>query len=244
MVTGGVKAGKSTFAVYLAIKHWRKRVRRTKFINFFRKLFKKPLLDLPLLYSNIPLDVPYVPFRRDLLLRNERFVYGSVVYLGEFSLVANSMNFKDDLLNERINLFCKLFGHETRGGLCIVDTQCIGDVHFGLKRSISEYYYVHHTNKCIGLPFIFAYVKECRYSDDGTVITAETKDVEDDLRIVFIPKRIWKCFDAYCYSSFTDHLTVVSDVDDDGIKPVTEIVSFNRFKTINNKVVNNNDTQT
>ena len=129
MVTGGVKCGKSTHSVHMAISTYKSNRRKIKFKNFFRKLFHKPLQELPLLYSNVPLAINYVPLTRDMLLRRERFVYGSVVYIQEASLVADSQLIKDKDLNNQLLLFFKLFGHESKGGTCILDTQCISDVH-------------------------------------------------------------------------------------------------------------------
>jgi len=211
MVTGGVKCGKSTLSVHMAINTYKKRVRSIKLKNFFRKIFHKKPLEKPLLYSNVPLAISYVPVTLKMLLRRERFVYGSVVYLQEASLVADSQLIKDKELNNDLLLFFKLFGHETQGGTCIVDTQCIGDVHYSLKRSLSEYYYVHHLSKLIPF-FLVAYVIESRYSDDGTVITTGEKDTEENLKRVIIPKRAWKYFDCYSYSVLTDNLPVNSNV--------------------------------
>lgn len=211
MVTGGVKCGKSTLSVHMAISTYKKRVRSIEFKNFFRKIFHKKPLELPLLYSNVPLAISYVPVTLNMLLRQERFVYGSVVYLQEASLVADSQLIKDKNLNNNLLLFFKLFGHESKGGTCIIDTQCIGDVHYSLKRSLSEYYYVHHLSKWLPF-FLVAYVIESRYSDDGTIITAGDKDTEENLKRVIIPKRAWKYFDCYSYSSLTDNLPVNKNI--------------------------------
>lgn len=207
MVTGGVKCGKSTLSVHMAISTFKSNRRKIKFKNFFRKMFHKPLQELPLLYSNVPLAINYVPLTRDMLLRRERFVYGSVVYIQEASLVADSQLIKDKDLNNQLLLFFKLFGHESKGGTCILDTQCISDVHYSLKRSLSEYFYVHHLVKWIPF-FLVAYVVEDRYSDDGTIITTESKDTEENLKRIIIPKRAWKYFDCYSYSVLTDDLKV------------------------------------
>lgn len=210
MVTGGVKTGKSTLSVHMAIKTYKHNVFVVKFKNFFRKIFHKPLKEIPLLYSNVPLAIAYVPVTLDLLLRDKRFVYGSVVYLQEASLVADSQLIKDKDINNKLLLFFKLFGHETRGGTCVIDTQSISDVHYSLKRSLSEYFYIHHLTKWIPF-FLIAHVIENRYSDDGTVTTTETQDTELTLRKVIIPKRCWKYFDCYCYSVMTDDLPVVTE---------------------------------
>ena len=76
LITGGVKCGKSTLAVATAINEYKSRLRKTKIRNFFGHLFhSKTYKDIeePLLYSNIPLSVPYVPLTLDLLLRKRSF---------------------------------------------------------------------------------------------------------------------------------------------------------------------------
>lgn len=213
MVTGGVKCGKSTLSVHMAISTWKRNVRITKFKNFFRKLFNREQKELPLLYSNVPLKINYVPVTQNLLLRKERFVYGSVVYLQEASLVADSQLIKNKEVNNDLLLFFKLFGHESHGGTCILDTQQIGDCHYSIKRSLSEYYYVHHLTKWI--PFILiAHVVEDRYSDDGTIIKTSEEDTEFTLRKIIFFKKTWKYFDCYTYSCLTDDLPVVDQTKD------------------------------
>lgn len=231
IVTGGVKTGKTTFSVGLAISEYKRVLRKTKFKNFSLKLFRKPLIDLPLLYSNIPLKVPYVPVTKELLLRKERFVYGSVIYISEASLVADSQMIKDLELNERLLLFNKLIGHETKGGLVIYDTQTIADCHYSLKRCLSEYFYIHSLTKWIPF-FLVANVIENRYSEDGSVIAVDTEDVELHTRKVIMRKSVWNKFDCYCYSCLTDHLPVANNVIEfqDDLK-CKNIVSFKTSRT-------------
>ena len=212
LISGGVKTGKSTFSVALAIREYKARLRKTKFKNFFRKLFKKSTLELPCLYSNVPLALPYV-----LLLRKKRFVYGSVVYCQEASLVADSQLIKDMNVNNLLLLFNKLFGHSTKGGCLIYDTQTISDLHYSIKRSLSEYFYIHHLVKWIP-GFLVAYVIENRYSEDGSIVLDGSKDVEDTLKRVIIPKKTWKYFDCYCYSVLTDNLPVEKTIVDNNIQ--------------------------
>lgn len=235
MVVGGVKAGKSTFAIASAIQQHKRRVRICRIKNWFRRLIKKQELELPLLYSNIPLNYPYVALTKDLIMRRQRFVYGSVIYCGEASLVSNSMNFKDIEKNERILLFNKLIGHELRGGTILYDTQSVQDLHYGIKRSISQVFFVHHTRKMFILPFIMVYLREMVYSEDGALVNTVDSDIEDSLKCVVIWKSVWKKFDAYCYSSFTDNLSVdkkVIDVKLDDLRVKGGILSFNTYSTL------------
>lgn len=211
LITGGVKCGKSTFAVAVAIREHRRAVRRVKFRNFIRRLIGRNNFDpVPLLYSNIPLNVPYVPITSDLLLRKSRFEYGSIIYVNEASLLADSQLIRNVKLNTDLLLFNKLIGHETKGGKLIYDTQSVSDVHYSIKRSLSEYFYIHHLRR--GLFFLVAYVIENRYSDDGSVVSISDGDVEDQkMRKVLLSKKYWKYFDCYCFSAMTDHLPVERD---------------------------------
>lgn len=236
LVTGGVKSGKSTLSVYMAIQTYNRVHRRWKIRVFFQNLFHKPLDEEPLLYSNIPLAVPYVPITLELLQRKVRPRYGSVAYVNEASLLADQMlSLKKDDTNERLTLFNKLFGHETIGGVLIYDTQCVADVHYAVRRSLSSYIYVHHLEKRIPF-FLIAQVREERYSDDRGVINAYNEDVEESLKKVLIPKRVWKKFDAYCFSCLTDGLPVSDNVIEDCVDlKAREIVSFREYKTLMQK---------
>lgn len=233
LVTGGVKTGKSTFAVYLAYVNYKRAYRRWKIRRFFQNAFHMPVDEEPLLYSNIPLSIPYVPLTKDVLTRKKRVRYGSVIYVNEASLVADSQLFRNDVLNEELLLFNKLIGHESKGGILIYDTQCIGDLHFSIKRCVSEYFYIHHLQK--HLPFVLcASVREERYSEDNVSINTYDKDVEESLKRCLIPKKVWKYFDAYCFSHLTDSCPVADDVvcgDKKDLK-AREIVSFRKWKTI------------
>lgn len=211
LVDGGVKTGKTAVSIYLALREYKRTRRSVRFSNFFRKIFNKPLLEEPLLYSNIPLAIPYVPLTDDLLLRKKRFRYGSSILIDDASLVADSMLFKDKDLNERLLFFNKLIGHMTKGGHLIYNTQSLSDLHFSVKRCLSEYFYIHHISSWI--PFFFiAYVIECRYSEDGSVSFTQNVDTSDLLKRVIIPKSIFKKYDRYCYSVLTDDLPVEDKV--------------------------------
>lgn len=233
MVTGGVKCGKSMLSVWLAVRKYKALHRKWRVRCFFLKLFGKflrkefKLPEEPKLYSNVKLaGVPYTLLTTDILLRNVRPAYGSVVYIQEASLVADSMYHQDGEVNERLLLFNKLFGHETHGGYLIYDTQSIADNHYAVKRCINSYFWIHHNVK---IPFfVLLYVREFMFSEDKSAVNTVGEDVEEELKIVVVPKRVWRMYDAYCYSAFTDTLNML---DDEVFTPI----SFNRFKRNNLK---------
>lgn len=240
VINGGVKTGKSTLAVAIAFKEFKRNLRSVKFRNYIRtiinKIFKKniELEEIPLLYSNIPLSIEHAKLTEDLLLRKKRFRYKSVIYINEASLLADSKSNKDEEINIQLLLYFKLIGHETKGGCVILDTHTIADLHYSEKRTTSEYFYIHHLTKWIPF-FLLAHVQECKYSEDNSTIFAQTEDIEEKLKKVIIPKKTWKYFDAYCYSALTDELPVEDNVTKATDLKAREIITFNpNLKNIEN----------
>lgn len=238
LVTGGVKSGKTTFALGLAYSMYKKEHRSWKIRKFFCMLLRKDIPEEPLLYSNIPLSIPYVPITQSLLLRETRPRYRSVFLINEASLVADSQLFKDSDINERLMFFNKLFGHETLGGHLIYDTQCIQDLHYSIKRCLSEYYYIHHCETRIPF-FIYCVVREERYSEDGGIRNNYNEDLEESLKKVLVRKKVWKIFDAFCYSTLTDNNPVEDNqIVSEDLK-ANNIVSFRKWRSLDHEKENN-----
>ena len=239
LVTGGIKTGKSMLSVHLVNKLYKKQRFKWKIKCFFLKIFKflkikkfidKPYPEEPLIYSNIPLNIPFVPLTEKIIQREERLNYGSVVYVCEASLVADSMTFKNDLLNEQMLLFNKLFAHETKGGYIIYDTQSISDNHYAVKRCLNSYLYIHHTIK---IPFFcIMYVRELKYDEDGQSINNFDTDVEEKLKRIIVSKKVWKMYDCYCYSILTDNLPIDNQLTTADNLKAEKIISFKKYKSL------------
>lgn len=236
LFTGGVKVGKSAVSLGCALKNyksvrfrWKVRCAFRKFANMFRKE-KLALFEEPYFYSTIPVSgVKYIHLSRDHLLRKQRIRRGSVVFIDEASLVADSQLIKDKYINSELLLFFKLFGHEC-GGLCVINTHCISDLHYALKRTTSQYFYVHSLSKWIPF-FTVANVREERYSEDGSTLNVYAEDVENSLKRVIMRKSIFKRYDSYCFSYLTDHLPVDGEdklnyIGRKGDLKAKEVVSF------------------
>lgn len=221
MVNGGVGSGKTSTAVYLAIKSYKKELRAWKFRRFmFYKLKMKFRIfktydEEPMLYSNIPLArVKYVPFTTDLILREKRFNYKSVVLISESSLIANSMSYKDNLVNDRLTLFIKLCRHELKGTYknvpnVIVETQSLDDNHYSFDRCITQSLFL---TKKINIPF-FRFVKARELSIMPHSINTLDDDLErsESFRWLIIPKSVFKKYDSYCYSVLTDDKETITN---------------------------------
>lgn len=212
LVTGSVKTGKSVLSVCLAVKTYKRNLMRAHVRRFFQSCFKKPLDELPMLYSNMKLrNVRYNLLSLDILERKVRIPHKSVVLIDEVSLVADSMLFKNDLLNQRLSLFVKLFGHYTHGGTLIINTQALKDCHYAFKRSLQSYLWIQSRKPCFG--FTLFSVREMTYSDEDNVMNVFTKDNEVDNRPLFMLNNYYKYYDCYCWSVFTDGLQLKVDYD-------------------------------
>lgn len=230
-VNGGVKTGKSTLSIYLTYKDYKRKLRKWKFRKYILRKKSEPK---PVIYSNIPLTCDYIPVTNSMLKREVNLVDNCSMYLGEFSLIADNKIYKNSLLSEQLQLFIKLFGHQTHGkGKLFIDSQAIGDLPIEIRRCLSRYIYIERSIKWIPF-FIILKTREMYYSEDGSIQNVSTQDVEEDCyKRIIVSKRIWKKFDYCCYSSFTDNLVVSSDVvQNENYLKARCIPSFNNYKTI------------
>lgn len=254
-ISGAPKTGKSLLSVYLCFQKIKKNQLKWLLKDCILKTFSFSKLhnvsDFPLLYSNIPLayDLGYIPLTKELITRQVYINNKSVVYLGEFSLVANSRlgqnngikNGVDyDLINEQLLLFTKLCGHQFNG-FVVVDSQTIGDCHYSIKRVLSNYIYIHSNFR-----FLFwqvLRVQELLYSDDNSTINMNdsSEDIVRKLKYIVISRKFFKNYDYRCYSVLTDDLpkkyNLISKTDN---LKADNIVSYTTFKTLK-KGVNKND---
>lgn len=243
-ITGGIKTGKTALSVRQAkqlhnraILQWwlKKYIIRYILFPFYGFKTNWKLLEIPpkpLLYSNIPLKWKHVPVTKELLQRKEKPVPKSICYLCEASLIADSMTYKDPILNEQLLLFNKLWGHASKGGYLIYDTQSVGDNHYAVKRCLNSYIYIHHTIK---IPFFMVmFIREERYNEDNQTSNIYGEDIENTLKIHLVPKSIWKKYDCYCYSILTDNKpckTTNDEIKATNLK-ANNIVSFKEYKTL------------
>lgn len=203
LISGAVKSGKSLLSVHLAVKQYRKAMRRYKIKSIVAILFRKDKPEKPMLYSNMHLRyVKYNLMTIDIINRKVRLPYGSVVLIDEASLVADSMLFKDQIINQKLMLFVKLFAHYTRGGYLILNTQSVSDLHFAFKRCVGQYLYISDRTK---YPFLTMFnVREMIYNDEGNITNNVNEDKDLSMRKIFAFNRCYKYYDPYCYSVFTD----------------------------------------
>ena len=184
LITGGVKSGKTLLATSLAIKLYKKEYLRYRIAKF---LHPKQDIEMPLIYSNLPLNCDYVKLTTELLERQERFAYRSIILVSEASLVADSQNIKNMFTNNNLLLFNKLIAHETKGGRIIYETQSIEDCHYSIKRCISNYLYI---NSNISLPFFHMLdIRELVFENIGNVTNVFNNDAIEDTKKYFIRKK-------------------------------------------------------
>lgn len=225
MVNGGIKTGKTLLLVDKAIREVKKR-RLLWFLFPWKR--KGPC---PVLYSNIPIKYKHFVFlTEDVLKRDVKQIPKNVTLINEMSLVANSMNYKDDTLNVNLEFFIKLFGHATKGGCLLIDTQALGDNHFAIKRSIDSTLWIERLINIPVLPFVIQRIRRMVVCNENTTNTIG--DATEDLYTHIVWKSVFKKYDCYAYSYLTDNLPLYADeVDlskDTDLKPYY-IASFRKF---------------
>ena len=250
LITGGVKTGKSTLAIYLAIS----KLKYVRLIEKIKNIFRKEKKELPVLYSNIPIDIYdnekgeaiknifrkkknkkkeliQYELTREILLREEIPIEKSVIYIGEFSLVADSMNWQDMYTNEKIMLFFKLFGHSFAGSV-FVDTQSISDCHFAVKKISTKYIWIYRARKKL-LTYDMN-IKEIAYNyeNNGIVNAINKENIEEETNLIKINKKIWKIFNYRAYKILNKGKTIArkKGTRENGLYQ-DYIVSFNKWKT-------------
>lgn len=248
-IDGGLGTGKSFYSVSLAIKLHKKALRNwniqkyfCKFLGLFSKKYKNKEVEKPLLYSNIKLkNYEHVILTKELLTRNIRFNYKSILLIDEFSLFADQQLYKNQDLNEKLQLFFKLFRHETKGGYMVVNSQSINDCHYTFKYILNDYFYIHHRIK---LPFIsILAIRENFYSaDNGNVVNISNEDIESTLKKVIVLNKYYNKYDSYTYSVFTDNLKnddrIVKFIKNDDLK-ADNLISFRDYKYLIKEVQKN-----
>ena len=221
------------FSVWLVRKKYKRAILRWLFGCLKAKICRKPLPEKPLIYSNIPLRLPYVPFKTLNALRKQRFRYGSIIFIDEASLFSDSQLIKDEERNLQLMLFNKLIGHELHGGsgTIVYNTQCIQDLHYSIRRCLSNFIYCE---RCIKIPFfVILFYRDATYSEDLSANMSLTSvSVEQSiLRFKILRKKTWKYYDSCCYSTFTDDLPVndkLVKLDKSDSLKANKIISFRR----------------
>lgn len=206
LITGAPKTGKSLYCVKLALK-----THRIQTFKYYigKYLFFKKNLEKPILISNMPLlKLKYTELNLNVLERKVRIPYKSTLLIDECSLVADSMLYKNQDINDKLVLFVKLFAHYTRGGKAFINTQALSDLHYAWKRCIGSFVWITKCYKRI--PFVcMLQVKEMLYNDDVGVSNELNKNENTDInKWVIIPKKYYKLYDCYYLSGLTDDLPI------------------------------------
>ena len=232
LFTGSVKCGKTLTSVNFALSEIKKRHLKWQIRKFLGKKEEEPLL-----YSNMPIKCKYFrKLEKSILYRTKRCNYKSVVLIDEASLLADSMTFNDKELNNNLLLFMKLFGHSTKGGILILNTQNILDLHYNIKRCITDYYQT--VGEIKWLPFVhLVKIRQMEYTEDNSTINVHNTDTDktiaENSRWLILFKSLYKKYDRFGLSILTDEKPLADErcfrdnkgAIIDGLK-YNEIVSF------------------
>lgn len=217
--TGGLGSGKTLLSTKLALKLYRKNVRKyyTKkklandFLNLFRKKENKRALsvDKPKLYSNIPLlinkrnKIYCERLTTDILLLQERIPLHSVILIDEIGSFASQFDYKEQNIVKVFDEFVRFFRHYSQNGYMVVNDQCSENINLVIRRRLNK---VNNLSNCLVLwRFVFYYQRFINVSEEIKTIdnsTAQTNmnDTQDNMN--FKVAFLWDkgIYDSLCYS--------------------------------------------
>lgn len=217
--TGGLGSGKSFMSVQTALVLYRKQRFRARLHNF---IHRKDRIELPELYSNIPLKISWrkmaLRLKKEHLLLQERIARGSVVLLDEVDCFANQFSYNNVCIVDQtgkgdsedtgnFDEFCRFFRHYTKGGYLIFNTQATANENLTIRRRQNQINLLFNFKKW-GIPLLWPhliYTVRCRnitVSDEVKV--TEESNAEDNMRLIigFFP--LFRHYDTYCYSGRYD----------------------------------------
>lgn len=232
LVDGAPKTGKSALCLTLCHRKYVGNVIKWhigKVIYYLRYHNLSNYPQKPMFYTNIPVGFTHNPLTKEIIYLEVQMPPKSVVFIDEASLFADSQLIKDRKLNNKLTLFCKLFGHLSRGGTMGINTQQVADLHYSFKRVLGRYLYIYQTTK---YPFIsISQVREMMYSDDTSIVNDINEDAELSMRKIIFFNGVYKRYDCFCYYPLVKKKPVQVDYDykfDRKDLEANELVSFNK----------------
>ena len=207
--TGGLGSGKTAESVYLAIRLYKRNLRKARKENAKLKRLKKPLNDLPKFYSNIPVRVSgkiySTPLTEDILLLRKRMPLYSIVLMDEVSLFATQFEYKNPNIIDNFNEFVRLFRHYTKGGYLVVNDQCSENINLWIRRRLNV---VQNLSKYYVIPIIHLVIylkREISISEEIKQVLTDEDSLNDSNKVCvkwrpFFYRKTLRHYDTYCYS--------------------------------------------
>ncbi len=212
--TGGLGSGKTFMSVNTALTLYRKQ--RIKAI--IHNLFNKEKVELPELYSNIPLKINArkyaIRLTKEHLLLQKKIAPGSVCMLDEVDVFANQFQYNNPCIvnakggedNGNFDEFCRFYRHYTKGGYLIFNSQATANENLTIRRRQNTVFQLFNFKKW-GIPLLpplFYTVKARHITLSDETKAVEENNTEDNMRTIFGIMPFIRHYDTYCYSGRYD----------------------------------------
>lgn len=210
--TGGLGSGKSLNGVKTAIKLYNTNLNKVLNHNFKEKIkaklkkdYEPNILDLPELYSNIPICIKKGVFSKeltaDMLLLNERVNPLSVTFIDECSSFINQFEYKNPNCRT-LDEFFRLYRHYTGvngvgAGYLVVTDQNSNMLEIHIRYRVNTVFNLMHFRKWFHF-FYTVRVRNISLTEDIKVI--EKDNAEDNYKTLFGLLPLRKTYDTYCYN--------------------------------------------
>ena len=182
MYTGAPGTGKTNEMVLQAVRLYKMVKRQVKRKNRINRLFKKPLLEMPRLYSNIPIKLRKNVFSYRLkiehLLLTERLSYKAVTVITELGKIASQYDWQNLNVQDNLNDFISMYRQYTKGGYFLCDDQSSDNIAVTIRRRLGTVVNMLHFKHWWKLYWVK--MRNMTISED--IKTIETDVVESNMR--------------------------------------------------------------
>lgn len=201
MYTGAPGTGKTNEMINQAIKLYRMVRRQVKKQNRKNRLFKRPLLEMPILYSNIPIRWRRRDFSVKLKLEHillvERQSYKAVTVITELGKIASQYDWQNLNVQDNLNDYISMYRQYTQGGFFLCDDQSSDNIAVTIRRRLGTVINMLHFKKF----WKFYWVKMRNMTISEDIKTIETDIVESNMRWrLGIFPLFGKRYDTYAFS--------------------------------------------
>lgn len=210
--TGGLGSGKSLNGVKTAIRLYNANLNKVLNYNFKEKIkaklkkgYEPNILELPELYSNIPICIKKGVFSKKLtasmLLLNEKINPLSVTFIDECSSFINQFEYKNPNCTT-LDEFFRLYRHYTGvngvgSGYLVVTDQNSNMLEIHIRYRVNTVFNLMQFRKWFKI-FYTVRVRNISLTED--IKTIENNNAEDNCKTIFGLLPLRKTYDTYCYN--------------------------------------------
>jgi len=197
MFTGAPGTGKTNAMVVMALKLYRKTLRKVRRHN----TFKRDKWEEPVLYSNIPIRLNRSTWstvlKKEHLLLTERINHRSVTVITEIGKIASQYDWNNLNVQDNLNDFISLYRQYTLGGYFLCDDQSSDNVAVTIRRRLGTVINMLHFRRFWKIYWVK--MRNITVSEDIKTIEDDSAETNMRWKVGLFPL-FYSNYDTYAFS--------------------------------------------